>query len=190
MANPAKASTVVLSQFVGPGVGVLVQTFEGVTFSGGTYMAVGTYSSVPVLEPDDSNLLALVDAMAIFATGTTPTSGAQQGSLHGLFNWSGAVSPQTFNLQPIYLVVGDGSTRESSTQFAIIDLEILFPADISAAEATSKTISYITQINTLAGTEIDSPAGSKDIIRLVPEPSVSLLAIFGGFAFLRRRRRE
>jgi hypothetical protein len=187
----AAAATLVVNQGFPPDTnGMTVQTAGGTSLSGGGYyIAAGSFASVPVLDPGGYNLFSLVDSMVIFGTVISDTSGSSQGAIR-IVQSSGSGGNPALNNQVVWLVIGNGATRETSTEFAIIDLGVLFPSDITSPATTVKVASGVGTVNTVVGSEIDSPAGTRDIIVLaVPEPASGLLGLLGGLGLLRRRRR-
>ena len=193
----ANAATITLGGVFSGTSGLTAKTASGdVLSAGGYYIAVGSYTIVPTIEADFSNLNASVDLMNLFATGTSPTAaGNTQGTITGSFVGNGGADATIFNGKQIYIVIGNGATRAGSTDFAIFTsaANTLFPADVTqGSAAASVTLSSITNSVVLpnAGSE-DAAGTARDQIVMVsqiPEPSAALLGALGALGLLRRRR--
>ena len=187
----AEAATVTIASGLGSVQGITVKTAEGAILSGGGYyIAVGSFDIVPTISGGTMDLSPYVDAMNIFATMTSPTAtGYHQGAIYGtLISIS---NPTLFNSRQIYIVVGNGASRATSTEFAILTsaTNILFPGDVTSVALTTIQLFSIANSVVLpnAGTEIEGGA-ARDMIQLVPEPSAVLLGLLGVPGLLRRRR--
>lgn len=186
-----KAATIQLIRS-GAGTGIMAQTSAGVDLSaGGYYIGVGTYAAPPVVTTP-ATLLTAAQAFQEAVALASPTSGGTVGLIIG----SGDTINTAFNSAPFYLLIGNAATRALSTEFAILALTPAgtFPSNVGPAGAFTYSIVDITSIApvTNAGTEIDSPAGTSDRIKLVstliPEPSTALLGAVSALGLLRRRR--
>jgi MYXO-CTERM domain-containing protein len=162
------------------------------SLTGGFYFSVGTFASEPVITTPASLLNVITNNYSEFASILTPTSGSTIGSLTGSFIATNA----DFNSVPMYFVVGNGTTRANSTQFAILKGDptpFVFPASAgSPSGAASITLSGAAVASPLAGAGIELEiAGAPDSLTLVdtiPEPSAVLLGALGALGLLRRRR--
>lgn len=176
--------------------GLGVKTSTGTVLSNGGYViAVGSFNTVPTVLPDASNLAAAVASMNVFQTLTSPTAaGNTQGAIVGGFTAIGGGEAALFNGKQIYVVVGNGGTLGTSTEFAILTTatNVIFPADVTGSTAVTVTLSSIANSVVLpnAGSE-DANGTARDLIVLaapVPEPSIALLGALGVFGLIRRRR--
>lgn len=193
----SNAATIAVGQGFGTNVGIVAkQQFANggaVLSGGGYYLSVGTFATEPTIT-DFATLLAAVSSFSSFAELTSPTAaGATQGSIVGSFTSTGGADPAVFNTKSIYMLVGNGATRAASTEWAIINTGVAFPANVTLSGSTPVTLSSINSFTTLAnaGTEIDIASGTgKDQLQLVgvPEPSAALLGAIGVLGLLRRRR--
>ena len=160
------------------------------SLTGGFYIAVGTYSSAPVITTTASLISAVAD-FNVFASVLSPTSGTTIGSVTGSFVATNAA----FNSAPLYFLIGNGTTRENSTAFAILSGDptpFAFPATAGQASGSGTvTLSGAAVASPLAnaGTELDI-ASAPDRLNLVaiPEPSTALLGFLGLAGLIRRRR--
>lgn len=192
----AEAATVNVGGVFSGTSGLGVRTSTGTVLSaGGFYIAVGSFDVVPTVLPDATNLYTAVDSMNIFAVLTSPTAaGNTQGTITGSFVGTGGGSASLFNGKQIYFVVGNGSTRANSTEFAILTTatSVLFPADVTTSSTASVTFSSINNSVVLANAGLEDANGTaRDLIVLaapVPEPSVALLGALGVLGLVRRRR--
>jgi hypothetical protein len=194
----ANAATINVGQGFGTNVGVVAQTSSGTVLSnGGYYIAIGSFATVPTVVPvgtdSGASFLAAVNSFNIFTSLTSPTAaGATQGSITGAFTSTGGVDPAVFNLKQIYFLVGNGSTKENSTEFGIFSVVTTFPANVAQSGATAVTVGGVTNIVPLlnAGGEFDTIGGRDTflLINPVPEPSTALLGLLGLAGLLRRRR--
>lgn len=192
----AEAATVNVGGVFSGTSGLGVRTSTGtVLSSGGFYIAIGSFDVVPTVLPDATNLYTAVDSMNIFAVLTSPTAaGNTQGTITGSFVGTGGGSASLFNGKQIYFVVGNGSTRANSTEFAILTTaaNVLFPADVTTSSTASVTFSSITNSVVLSNAGLEDANGTaRDLIVLaapVPEPSVALLGALGVLGLVRRRR--
>lgn len=162
------------------------------SLTGGFYFSVGTFASEPVITTPASLLSAITNQYSEFAAIQSPTTGTTLGSLTGSFIATNA----DFNSVPMYFVVGNGTTRANSTQFAILKgdpVGFVFPAAAgSPSGAANITLSGAAVASPLAnaGIEVDI-VGAPDSLTLVdtiPEPSAALLGALGALGLLRRRR--
>jgi hypothetical protein len=188
------AATVSVSR---SGQGIIPVTTTGTVLStGGYYIGVGTFSMIPEVR-DPASLAAAVSAFSEFARSTAPTSGGTAGTITGSFSSFGGATPATFNSREIFVVVGNQSTRETSTEFAILrgTPAWTFAGDVTAADSTAVVIQSVNSFDTLsgAGTEVDPGATGQDRVALalavvVPEPSSIVLLAMGALGLIRRRR--
>ncbi|TAF26893.1 MAG: PEP-CTERM sorting domain-containing protein [Verrucomicrobia bacterium] len=192
----SQAATINVGGVFSAASGLGVKTSTGTVLSSGGYViAVGSFTTVPTVLPDASNLAAAVSSLNVFQTLTSPTAaGNTQGAIVGGFTAIGGGNASLFNGKQIYVVVGNGSTLANSNEFAILTTatNVLFPADVTGSAATTVTLSSITNSVVLpnAGLE-DANGAARDLIVLaspVPEPSIALLGALGIFGLVRRRR--
>lgn len=185
----ATAATVNVNRGVG-NPGVSVSNFSGTALSsGGFYMAVGTYTIVPTVT-DYATLLTSVDALIRF--GAAGNSATTVGTTAGILQlgtgitFNGSATPESWNSQEIYVVVGNAATRALSTDFAILRTATptLFPANVTQAVSATFAAPNGAALNPVAG----SIFGNVLTLRGVPEPSAALLCAFGAIGLLRRRR--
>jgi len=158
--------------------------------TGGFYIAVGTYASEPVI----SNLAQFQSAVAnfqVFASVNSPTTGTTTGSVTGSF----VATDAAFNGAALYILVGNGTTKENSSAFAILKGDpaaFTFPATSgqpSGSGTVTLTGAAVASPIGIAGTETDV-ANLPDnlVLAAIPEPSVALLGALGLLGLVRRRR--
>ena len=197
LAAASSAATVTVTREWGADAGytVFTQTLAGtpatnLSIAGGFYIAVGTYATEPVITTY-AQYESAVQNFQVFASVLSPTTGATLGSVTGQF----VATDAAFNSAPLYLLIGNGTTRENSSQWAILKGDptaFAFPANAESALASS--------IVSLTGAAAASPvgfagrqvevAGAPDTLMLgfVPEPSSALLGLLGVVGLMRRRR--
>lgn len=170
------------------------------------FAAVGYFS---ILDADipTSNSTDLATAFQIFgAPGNTSYEVGGGYFMDGAFSFtaSGATPlGNPFIGQNIYLVVGNQSTLDTSTEAFIYKTNTLFPADpaspitldftagapagslIMGATGITFTPVFDDGVNPVAGNEVTT---NYQTAAIIPEPSVALLGAFGILALLRRRR--
>lgn len=193
----SNAATISLARGLGnPGVIAAEDPRLGGTVlsGGGYYVAVGTFTNttgvteVPSITTDFSSLLAAVAAFDIFQFGTTPTSGATQGVMNLSLTSTGGPNPSVFNSKQIYVLVGNGSSAASSSQWGIFTTvnPVLFPADVTAAGTTAVALPTGAALSPLLNA--GSVNGNNFRLVGIPEPSTMLLGALGALGLLRRRR--
>ncbi len=172
-----------------------VSASGSVLSDGGYYIGVGSFTSVPTISSDYSNLGAAVASMNVFASLTSPTAtGNTKGTITGAFAATGGGNASLFNGKQIYFVIGNGSTVANSTDFAIFTTanNTSFPADVTGSGTAAVTFSSITNSVVLSNGGSEDAAGSaRDQIKMVsaiPEASTALLGAIGALGLLRRRR--
>jgi hypothetical protein len=157
---------------------------------GGYYIAIGTYAVAPTIS-DAATFQAAINNFSVFASVLSPTSGATLGSVTGSFVATNAA----FNSAPLYFLIGNASTKEASTKFAILKGDptgFFFPASAGSPSGSgSVTLSGAAVASPIgiAGSETDV-AGAPDtlVLSAIPEPSVALLGALGILGLVRRRR--
>jgi len=197
MLASSNAATVAVGGVISGSTGIVGVTKSGTALtSGGYYIACGSFSSAPAILADFSNLNATVDSMNIFATLTSPTAvGNTLATITGSFVSTGGGNASLYNGKSIYFVIGNGSSRANSTDFAVFTTatDIKFAADVTQTTSTSVSFGSINNTVMVAngGTEIDNISPAKDQIQMVsavPEASTALLGAIGALGLLRRRR--
>jgi hypothetical protein len=179
------AATIAVGRGIGnPGITAQVNGGESLS-AGGFYIAVGTFTNasgateVPAITTEFSSLLAAVAQFDVFSSVT---------SITGSFAATGGADPSQFNLKPIYFLVGNGETKESSTAFGIFSVAAgaAFPANVAATVSNSVTLSSGASITPL----LNAGTVNGNVFSLVPipEPSTALLGAIGALGLLRRRR--
>lgn len=160
------------------------------SIAGGFYIAVGTYATEPVITTHAQYLSAVQDFQA-FASVLSPTTGSTTGSVTGSFVATNAA----FNGVALYILIGNGTTRENSSQFAILKgnpTAFAFPA--TAGQPSGSATVTLTGVNVAspvggAGRQVDvANAPDTLVLGFVPEPSSALLGLLGVFGLMRRRR--
>ncbi len=178
------------------GLGVVATTAGGTALTtGGYYIGVGSFTTIPTIT-NAASLLAAVAAFNEFASALSPSAaGGTQGTITGSFT-GGLSNASLYNSKEIYMVVGNGTTRALSTEFAIIQGTPTwnFTSDTSAADSISVIMRDVTSFTPLAnaGTEIDvADPLLKDGLRLVAIPEVSSVFLMGlsGLLLAVRRRK-
>jgi hypothetical protein len=188
------AATIAVGRGIGnPGITAQVNGGESLS-AGGFYIAVGTFTNasgateVPAITTEFSSLLAAVAQFDVFSSVTSSTTGATIGTITGSFAATGGADPSQFNLKPIYFLVGNGETKESSTAFGIFSVAAgaAFPANVAATVSNSVTLSSGASITPL----LNAGTVNGNVFSLVPipEPSTALLGAIGALGLLRRRR--
>lgn len=194
-ANFAGAATMSVLRGTG-NPGIVAATDAGTPLSaGGYYMAIGTFTNAlgvteePIITTEFSSLLAAVSAFDVFASITSPASGATIGTITGSFTATGGADPSVFNLKRVYFLIGNAATAGASTEWGIFKVTAgtSFPANVGAAGSTSVSLPNGTAATPLAnaGTIVGN---SFQLVSSVPEPSVALLGALGVFGLIRRRR--
>ncbi|MDB6132454.1 MAG: hypothetical protein JWM59_697 [Verrucomicrobiales bacterium] len=174
------------------GLGIVAATLGGPLSAGGYYLAVGSYAAVPTVENTPASILAAVAAFNEFASATSSTTGATVGTITGSFT-GGFSDAGLYNGKEIYILVGNGTTKANSTDFAILkgSTPWTFTADVSAAESISVVLRDVTSFDAVYGMKVDvaDPAAKDQLILGVPEASSSVLMGLFGLGLLSRRRR-
>jgi len=205
----ASAATINVGGVISAATGIVATSPNGGALTnGGYYIAVGSFATVPVIGPGDTDISSFVDSMNVFATVTSPTLvGNTKGTITGSFISTGGGNASAFNLKQIYFTVGNAATKHASTEWAIFTTatNIAFPADVTAPTAVTVSLGSIANSVMVAnaGTEIDNVSPVKDGIMFgtlstigyqpvpepsAPEPSAALLGALGALGLLRRRR--
>ncbi len=161
---------------------------------GSGFVAVGTFAVVPT---DNAG----VQAFNVFGSGATAFANGINAD--GFFDNSSsdAIPAGTVSApvgQSVYLVIGDGSSLATSSNFAVFDPGMVFGTenavgagglDLNLSNVTVTEDSLV--LGTLL-TDVDTGLGvtfEKGIALGIPEPSTSLLAGLAGLALAVRRRR-
>ena len=165
---------------------------NGTPISGG-FVAVGTGSGV-----DFSDAAAAQTALAsnfVQFGDSTDFGGAAAFNLNGFFSGvaSGDGGSAAFSGKPIWLVGGDGTGIADSAHLFVIDTGATFEADAPLFAATVDANSGTPALGAAGGTAVAANvAGAFQAAPtgvVIPEPGVSVLALFAaGFLALRRRR--
>jgi len=134
-----------------------------------------------------------------FGTTDTFNSGGAPTSARGLFahSQSATVTGSGFSAKNIYLLVGNGSTFNNSTELLVLKNQSTF-TDAQDATPTAQNISFTTSTATLVfgvnianvkttGSDSSSTPGWGTAVP-VPEVSTALLGAIGALGLLRRRR--
>ena len=199
MASTAIAANIIVSN-VGSGYAYSDTLFENVNGSllDGGIVAMGYFGS----NDPSTDLSEITNTIADFTTLASGVAGSQSASLEGAF--AGYVEVADYNTgvlgsgstligKKVYAFVGNQSTLAASTSFA------LFLTGTFAEEEAGFEDSFIAQpfglvplIGTVDSITTNSPiSGSPETfttLKLVPEPSTTLLGAVGALALLRRRR--
>jgi hypothetical protein len=187
----ANAATINVARGVG-NPGVTVNDSSNTPLSlGGFYMAVGSYQIVPtVIENDPASLIAAVNALTVFGTPGISNSTTLAGILQlstGITS-NGGLTPELWNSKEIFVVVGDKSTKEASSSFAILRTTspTLFPANVAPVATVTFSVPNGAALNPIQ----NAGSVSGNVLRLapIPEPSTALLGALGALGLLRRRR--
>jgi len=191
MSVVSNAATISLSRGTGnPGI---IASANAIPLStGGYYIGVGSYASVPVVTTDPATLLTAVNSLNVFASVVAPTSGTTIGTMTGSFTSLGGATPSDFNLQQMYFIVGNAATKAASTYWGIYSMTTpaFFPANVTAAGSTPVAIATGAAITPLAnaGTVTSNSFALVNTVP-IPEPSAALLGALGALGLLRRRRK-
>ena len=199
MASSAMAANIIVSN-AGTGYSYTDTLFENVNGSllDGGIVAMGYFGS----NDPSTDLSEIINTIADFTTLASGVAGSESASLEGAF--AGYVEVDVYNTgvlgssstligKKVYAFVGNQSTLTASTAFA------LFLTGTFAEEEAGFEDSFIAQpfglvplIGTIDSITTNSPiSGSPETfttLKLVPEPSTTLLGAVGALALLRRRR--
>ena len=163
-------------------------------------IAVGLFSST--FDFVNSTASQIRDGFTNLSTGSTSSFAAAGGpSARGQYSFGlpnvNVRNNSTFQDQPMYLLVGNGSSFLNSTEFLILRNSRNFLA-VDDDVATGVTVSFTSGTSTLmfgtaasdvrtTGADTSITAGFRTAVP-VPEASTSLLGAIGALALLRRRR--
>lgn len=190
----------------GAGNGIIAQSTSALLTTGGYYIGVGTFASVPTIT-DGASLAAAVTSFLEFGSALAPNTGGTIGTIAATISGSGTVtgppaaSATDFNGKPIYFVIGNGTNRTNSTEFAIFTLNAgatattTFDPNVAGSATNNITLATVGSINVLsgAGSVVDNTNPTQDRLMLVstvvvPEPASFVLLSFLGLIGLRRKR--
>lgn len=178
-----------------------VGSFTG--FFSPTNPGVYTFGYFNVTDSDITNALSLSTIVGAFvqfgATTDTFNAGGAPTNQRGLFahSQSATVTGSGFSGKNIYLLVGNGSSFNDSTELLVLKNQALF-TDAQDAVPTAQNITFSTATSTLLfGVNLADvrTTGSDSSVTpgwgtasLIPEPSAALLGAIGALGLLRRRR--
>ena len=190
----AQSATISLGTGFGTNVGIVPLSSTGAVISTAYYVGVGVFASVPVITDAASLDTAVRTSFTEFGTGVTV---AANGAIAGSFSLIPA-DASVFNSKELYIVVGNGTTKANSTEFAILrgTPAYAFPANTAAGGSTPLTLGSVTSFDPVSGAGTEAavdPGVGRDTIKLVsavtvPEPSAVALLGLIGLAGLRRKR--
>ena len=199
MASSANAANIIVSN-VGSGYAYSDTLFENVNGSllDGGIVAMGYFGS----NDPSTDLSEITNTLADFTTLASGVAGSFSASLEGAF--AGYVEVADYNTgvigsgstligKKVYVFVGNQSTLVASTAFALF-LTGTFAEEEAGFEATfiAQPFGLVPLIGTIDSITANSPiSGSPETfttLKLVPEPSTTLLGAVGALALLRRRR--
>lgn len=187
MIGSASAATIAVSAGLGGTSGLVVLNADGIAMTGQTWFAVGSFATAPTIA-DPKLISTTIGTMNIFANGLT----AAASPFKLAQSFTNITNPDLFNSKVMYFALGNGTTQQNSTQFALFTMTALtaFPADITGATSVNLTMANVTSVATLANGGVEIDTAGPDRIRLVgvPEPSAALLGALGALGLLRRRR--
>ena len=165
---------------------------SGTPISGG-FVAVGTGSGVDFSDPAAAQT-ALAANFTQFGA-STDFGGAAAFGLSGFFSGvaQGDGGSAEFSGKPIWLIGGDGTGIADSAHLFVIDTGATFEADAPLFSASVDANSGTPALGAAGGTPVAAGvAGAFQAVPVgvvIPEPGVSVLALFAaGFLALRRRR--
>ena len=165
---------------------------SGTPISGG-FVAVGTGSGVDFSDAAAAQT-ALVSNFVQFGE-STDFGGAAAFNLNGFFSGvaSGDGGSAAFSGKPIWLVGGDGTGIADSAHLFVIDTGATFEADAPLFAASVDANSGTPALGAAGGTAVAAGVAgafqAAPVGVVIPEPGVSVLALFAaGFLALRRRR--
>ena len=188
LAGIAAAGTVNFSNF-----GSTWEIQASVTPISGGFVAVGTGSGVDFSDPAAAQT-ALAANFTQFGA-ASDFGGAAAFNLNGFFSGvaSGDGGSADFSGKPIWLVGGDGTGIADSAHLFVIDTGATFEADAPLFAASVDVNSGTPALGAAGGTAVAAGvAGAFQAVPVgvvIPEPGVSVLALFAaGFLALRRRR--
>ena len=190
LAGIAAAGTVNFSNFTS-----LWEVQSGGTPVGGGFVTVGTGSDIDFSDADLAQA-GLTSNFVQFGAGTTFGDPVAAFGFDGFF--SGAATADggsaDFNGKPIWLVAGTGADAASSNALLVIDTGKTFgpdaplfaeSVDLNTGTLVLGTIAGVAENPNAMGAIQMAPVGGV----VIPEPGVSVLALFAaGFLALRRRR--
>lgn len=128
--------------------------------------------------------------------GATSTTFAFNGGFNASISATLPGFDSTYTGKTIYTMVGNGATIATSTAFAVLTANVLFPSvDVNGAGAATSTTAAASNVvfGKLMAPVTQPPGGSypqgvQVLVAAVPEPSAALLGAFGVLGLLRRRR--
>jgi hypothetical protein len=180
---------------VTPTTARLITNGSGTVFAGGSW-AVGNF---------DAGTNFSGAASAVFAgfnqNGSTAAFSATAGVIgaFGGANPTGAATAvgggDSFTGTPVFIVVGNAATLAGSTEYIVVQMTQLWPAEVEGAGAAvggflqTGTIlrGTVTTVNGATGGAAQFN-GQQAGVGFIPEPSVALLGLLGAVGFFRRRR--
>ena len=191
----------------GAGNGIIAESAStGLLSTGGCYIGVGTWATIPSIT-DGASLAAAVTSFLEFGSAAAPTSGGTVGTIAATIAGSGTVvgppaaTAADFNGKTIYFLIGNGTSRANSTEFAIFSLNAgatpttTFDPNVAGSATNNITLATVGSINLVsgAGSVVDNTNPTQDRIKLVstvavPEPSAVALLGLIGLVGLRRKR--
>ena len=193
LTEASSAATVAIARS-GAGTGIQAQTSAGVNLTGGNYfIGVGTYLVAPSIT-DQASFVDAVTNFSLFGSALSPVPTA---TTAGLIIGSITATNTAFNSALLYMLIGNGTTKANSTEFAIIQGTSpawTFAPNVALAGSTTYTLANASQFAVVgvAGTEIDNLTGADGLqlrtLAVIPEPSAALLGAIGALGLLRRRR--
>ena len=166
------------------------QGLTNLSETGGFYIAVGTFATEPVIT-NLSQILSAVQNFQVFASAQSPTTGLTKGSVTGSF----VATDASFNSAPLYILIGNGFTKETSSQFALLKgnpTAFTFPA--TAGQPSGSGTITLTGVNVASpvgvlGTQTEVANGPDTLVLWrFPEPSSVMFGLLGLVSVLRRRR--
>jgi len=190
MAGVAAAGTVTSLNFANPFTQVQA---GGVAVSGG-FVAVGTSSLSDAAISNLTDASVLANSFTQFGDSSTFGSAAVS-NFAGYFSFtpSGDGGAAAFNGQDIFLIGGNGNSIASSSSLFVVRSDSTFGIDaplFSASIGLSDTV--LLGAPGGSGNVAGTPVGAfqmADVGGIIPEPGVSILALFSaGLLVLRRRR--
>ncbi len=175
---------------------------------GSGFISVGTFTTAPNFTGTPGDIQVIQNTFNEFGTGNSVFSNVP--SIDGFFDGSrdapipfGSTAPPVG--ESVFLVIGDGNSLATSTQFAVFDPGQVFGTDTAVGsgaldiDLNSATLDADSLLfgNILEDQSLDAVAGLvfEETIQLsdgtaaIPEPSTGLLALFAGLGLVGRRRR-
>ncbi len=169
------------------------------------FVSAGTFSVAPVFTGAPTDIQVIQSTFSSFGDGGSSFSNLP--SIDGFFDGSRSAPIPFESTDPpvgesVFVVIGNGDSLSSSTEFAVFDPGMVFGTDTAVGSgaldvdvnSTTLTADNLIFGNILENQTLEQTGGLvfEETIQLtgaIPEPSTGLLAALAGLALAARRRR-